>query len=264
MTYVEKTPLNAKKTPVFDNLEALKGIGPKSVQKFHKLGIYQAIDLLFHLPSRYEDRTRIRTISSLKPGESALIKGTIIQSQVKVGRRRSLLVRITDGSRFFNLRFFYFSVYQEKSFIEDKEIVCFGEIRRGPESLEMVHPEYSFAETDKSLLSDHLTPTYPTTEGLPQKLLRSAVDQVVDQLISDQLSSNKKNLTDLLPKHISQQMELPALEEAIIALHKPNASSDTFALLNFKHPAQKRLIFEELLAHHLSMKQLLQQKQKFN
>jgi len=251
MSYVEKTHSSQKIPLNTSNLEALKGIGPKSVGKLHKLGIFHPKDLLFHLPYRYEDRTEIKSLSHLRPGETALIRGKIVQSEIKMGRRRSLLVRITDGSRFFHLRFFYFSGYQQKSFIEGKEIFCFGEIRRGPGSLEMVHPEYNFTDSDKEVLSDHLTPTYPTTDGLPQKLLRSVVKQAVTQLISGQTQ-----LTDLLPVNINKKLNLPTLEEAIIQLHEPNANSDTHALLNFQHPAQKRLIFEELLAHHLSLKQL--------
>jgi len=251
MSYAEKIHSNPKKPIIAENLAAFKGIGPKSIEKFHKLGIFHPADLLFHLPYRYEDRTKIKSLSNLRPGESALIRGDIVQSQIKLGRRRSLLVRITDGSRFFSLRFFYFSAYQEKSFTEGKEIYCFGEVRRGPESLEMVHPEYNFADADKNMLSDHLTPTYPTTEGLSQKLMRSVTKQAVDQLISGQLQ-----LTDLLVDQIHKKLQLPTLEEAVIQLHEPNACSDTHALLNFQHPAQKRLIFEELLAHHLSLKQL--------
>lgn len=251
MSYTEKTGSNQKPPEITANLEALKGIGPKSVEKFHKLGIFHPKDLLFHLPYRYEDRTKIKSLYNLRPGETALIRGEIVQSQIKLGRRRSLLVRITDGSRFFNLRFFYFSTYQEKSFLEGKEIYCFGEVRRGPESFEMVHPEYNFADSDKNMLSDHLTPTYPTTDGLSQKLLRNVIKQAVEQLASGQI-----HLTDLLPDSINKKLSLPTLAEAIIQLHEPNASSDTQALLNFRHPAQKRLIFEELLAHHLSLKQL--------
>ncbi len=256
MTYSEKTTLTT--SPLLA-LEKFKGVGPKSVQKFNKLGLFQAKDLLFHLPSRYEDRTKIKTLSSLKPGDTALIKGFIVQSEVKMGRRKSLLVRLSDNIRFFCLRFFYFSPYLEKSFEEGKEIICFGEIRRGPNALEMIHPEYHFTESGKTLISDHLTPTYPTTEGLQQKLLRSVINQALDQL-----KEGKLNLSDLLPCNIVGPLNLPSLEEAIIQLHEPGANSDTSALLNFRHPAQKRLIFEELLAHHLSLKQIRQHMQHFN
>ncbi|HFE39581.1 MAG TPA: ATP-dependent DNA helicase RecG [Gammaproteobacteria bacterium] len=255
MSYSDKTP--QKPNPAMALL-SFKGVGPKSVQKFHKLGISQPVDLLFHLPSRYEDRTKIRNISELQPGESALVKGVIAQSQLKQGRRRSLLVRISDGSRFMSLRFFHFSSYQEKSFEPNKEIVCFGEVRRGPDSLEMIHPDYGFAASGKSLLSDHLTPTYSTTEGLPQKLLRDVISQALEQLKADQIE-----LQNLLPNEQTKSKGLLSLKEAIIQLHEPQANSDTQALLNFQHPAQKRLIFEELLAHHLSLKQIRQRTQRF-
>lgn len=234
-------------------LEDFKGVGPKSIQKFHKLGIFQPRDLLFHLPSRYEDRTRVQAIGNLKPGESALVKGVILQSKITSGRKNMLVVSITDGTHFLNLRFFYFSTFIEKSFPENEEIYCFGEIRRGINTLEMTHPEYQIAKEKNTLLSDYLTPTYPTTDGLSQKLLRSVINQAVNQL-----HTKRDALIDLLPAHITKQLNLPTLPEAITQLHQPDKCANTAELSHFQHPAQKRLIVEELLAHRLSLKQLHQ------
>ena len=246
--------MNQKNKPANKSpLEDFKGVGPKSIQKFNKLGIYQPKDLLFHLPTRYEDRTRIQSISNLKPGDSALVKGVILQSKITSGRKRALIVNISDGSHFLSLRFFHFSTFIEKSFIENAEIYCFGEIRRGLNTLEMIHPEYQIAKTNNTLLSDHLTPNYPTTDGLPQKLLRSVIHQAINQL-----HSQKKQLVDLLPARITQQLGLPSLSEAIIQLHQPDKCTNTVELSHFQHPAQKRLIIEELLAHRLSLKHLHQ------
>ncbi|MDH3326252.1 MAG: ATP-dependent DNA helicase RecG [Gammaproteobacteria bacterium] len=239
-------------TALLNPISTLRGIGPKSAEKFHKLGIFTINDLLFHLPYRYEDRTSIKSIRQLLPGTSAVVEGEILDSQLKVGRRRSLLVRISDGSGFLTLRFFHFSKGQQDSFTKDKFIQCYGEIRRGPNSLEITHPEYSFTSDEKKQLTqDYLTPVYHSTEGMHQTSIRKILDQALDAL---SLSSNE--MMDLLPNSITNPLHLPGLKDAILQLHRPTAQTNTQQLLGFKHPSQQRLILEELLAHHLSLKEL--------
>lgn len=241
-------------------LTQLNGVGPKSLEKLHRLGIFSLRDLLFHLPSRYEDRTRIKQIARLLVGESAVIEGEIVSSQVKFGRKRSLLVRITDGSGFIQLRFFHFSKAQENKLSNNKKIQCYGEIRRGPDGLEIVHPEYLLTnESKSSLLRDKLTPIYPVAEGILQKTLRKIIEQALGIL------NNKTGLlNDLIPTQIASQMQLASLKESITELHNPDPETDKSIFINGKHPAQKRLILEELLAHHLSMRQLRQKAQSNN
>jgi len=240
-------------------ISTLRGIGPKSAEKFYKLGIFSLNDLLFHLPYRYEDRTRVKTIQQLISGTSAVTEGEIIDSQVTLGKRRSLLVRLTDGTGFLTLRFFHFSRHQQDSFIKDKYIQCYGEIRRGHNGLEIAHPEYTFSrEESKQLTQRHLTPVYHSTEGVQQAAIRKALDQALTTLISA-----KDEMRDLLPPDITQGRKLPNLKHAILALHRPASETNTQQLLHFKHPAQQRLILEELLAHHLSLKVLRNKIQSF-
>jgi len=228
----------------------LRGIGPKSAEKFHKLGIFSLNDLFFHLPYRYEDRTQVTPVRQLLAGTSAVVEGKIISNEIKLGRRRSLLVRISDGSGFLTLRFFHFSKNQQDSFSKDQFIQCYGEVRRGPNGFEIAHPEYSFNTDDnKQLTRDHLTPVYHITEGVHQPAIRKILDQALTLLMSAD-----DELTDLLPDH--SQNTLPDLKSAILQLHRPAAEANRQQLLNFKHPAQQRLILEELLAHHLSLKTL--------
>ena len=258
-------------------ISTLRGIGPKSAEKFHKLGIFTIDDLLFHLPYRYEDRTSVKSIRQLMPGISAVVQGEIVDSQIKFGRRRSLLVRISDGTGFLTLRFFHFSNTQQDSFTKDKFIQCYGEIRRGPNSLEIAHPEYTFSnEKNSQLIQDYLTPVYHTTEGVHQTSIRkilkqaldmltSATDEMVDLLptnITDSVmpldsSANSPNFPGLTsPGQTFPSLTFPSLKSAVLQLHRPDANTDTQALLSFTHPTQQRLILEELLAHHLSLKEL--------
>ena len=234
-----------------NSLSQLTGVGPKSINKLQKLGVNSVYDLFFHLPNRYEDRTKVKPIKQLFVGESAVVEGEIIDRQIKFGRRRSLLLQITDGSGFLRLRFFYFSKAQEKKFSEAARIQCFGEIRRGPEGLEIVHPEYLLpSEKQQTLTQDKLTPVYPISEGIQQKSLRNIISQAITSLADD-----TSPLIDLLPPTLLGT-KLPSLKQAVFELHNPNPETDKKSFLNAKHPAQQRLILEELLAHHLSMRKL--------
>ena len=239
------------------SINTLRGVGPKSAEKFHKLNIFSIDDLIFHLPYRYEDRTYVQAIRDLVPGTSAVIEGGIVDSQIKMGRRRSLLVRLSDGSGFLTLRFFHFAKNQQDSFIKDKFIQCYGEVRRGPNGFEIAHPEYSFSpDKNKQLTQDHLTPVYHITEGVHQTSIRKILDQALTML-----ATNTNELIDLLPVSTTKSLRLPQLKSAVLQLHRPDAETNTQQLLNFRHPTQQRLILEELLAHHLSLKELRNQTQ---
>ena len=129
------------------------------------------------LPSRYEDRTQISDIGSVRPGTRVVVEGEIQLTEVAYRRRRQLLCRITDGTGSLTLRFFYFSGAQQANLARGTRIRCYGEVRRGPLGLEIVHPEYrAHRRRKRAPLEEVLTPIYPTTEGVPQARLRSLID----------------------------------------------------------------------------------------
>ena len=162
-------PLGA---PVTD----LHGVGIRIEEKLNRLGIFTIQDLLFHLPLRYIDQTRITPIGALQAGKSSLIQGTIDLTQISFGRRRSLLCRISDGTGSLTLRFFYFSKAQLDKLQRNIQVRCFGKARYGANTLEMIHPEYQLINQETPLpLEEQLTPVYPTTEGLQQKILRKII-----------------------------------------------------------------------------------------
>jgi ATP-dependent DNA helicase RecG len=210
-------------------------------------------DPLFLLPHRYEDRTRITAIGSLVPGARAVVEGEVQLADVVFRRRRSLLVRISDGSGFLTLRFFYFSRAQQEGFARGTKLRCFGEVRRGPQGLEMVHPEYRRASA-AGPLEDRLTPVYPLTEGQSQGRVRAAVDRALARLAANPAQ-------DLLPAHVVEKLQLPTLREALEFVHHPPVGTSLESLAAGRHPAQRRLAFEELLAHQLSLAQLKRQVQ---
>jgi ATP-dependent DNA helicase RecG len=231
-------------------ITTLKGVGPSVAQKLARLGLHTVQDVLFHLPLRYEDRTRIVPIGSLRPGDSAVIEGEVELTQVRFGKRRSLLSVISDGTGTLTLRFFHFSKAQQQSLARGTRIRCFGEVRKGPSSFEIVHPEYKCISDDNVLpVEDHLTPVYPATEGVHQQRLRSLSEQALLYL---------DDLQELLPGDVLEKLGLPELKSAIQLLHRPSPDISLQSFADGKHPAQQRLVFEELLAQHLSMRRIKQ------
>ncbi|WP_415891470.1 ATP-dependent DNA helicase RecG [Neptuniibacter sp. SY11_33] len=230
----------------------LKGVGAALEQKLHNLGIQNLQDLLFHLPLRYQDRTRIVPMGALRPGDECVVEGEVKLADISKGRRRSLLCRIQDGTGSLTLRFFHFTAAQKNNLKPGTRIRCFGEARTGANGLEIVHPEYKRVDNDDLVpVEESLTPIYPTTEGLHQGRLRALTDQALNYL-------KEGGLQELVPDQLRQGWQFPSLNDAVAYLHRPPVDVDQHLLLDGMHPAQRRLAFEELLAHHLSLLKLRQ------
>ncbi|MCW9029911.1 MAG: ATP-dependent DNA helicase RecG, partial [Gammaproteobacteria bacterium] len=248
------------KSPITDSnsLLKLKGVGPKVAEKLLRLDIHNQQDLLFHLPLRYQDRSRIHPIGSLRPGEEKQIQGEIQLSDIKYGRQRMLLCRLTDGTGFITLRFFHFSNAQKDHLKRGTKLLCYGEVRRGKAGLEMAHPEYQFIKDNEELvLDENLSPIYPTTEGVHQLTLRNIMSQVISKLKNDELV-----LPGLIPDALLKNHQRLNIKEALLTIHHPPVNTQLEDLADGKHLAQQSLIVEELLAHHLSMRQLRVEMQK--
>lgn len=273
-------------------LIVLKGIGEKMLERFARRSLLTLNDLLFHLPIRYQDKTRVVPISALRIGDSALVTGELIQCKTQYARRAVLLCDINDGSGIISLRFFHFNKQQAASLArameQGKWLRCFGEIKRGRQSLEIIHPEYRIIEQHELIhVADSLTPVYPTTEGLSQLAIRNAIGQVIEFLalkvgqqdtLSDKTLPRKSLLDeaiyhhatedetllgeillrDYLPSSIRQELQLPPLLQALIYLHAPPPECPVFELMEGNDPFRQSLVFEELLAHQLSMKRAYQ------
>lgn len=230
-------------------ISTLKGVGPSMAEKLEKIGLMSLQDLLFHLPNRYEDRTRVTTIRDCLPGIFTNIIGEITQNQIVQGRRRMMMVTVNDGTGSVNLRFFHFSAAQKNNLAVGLNIRCYGEIQRGARSLEIIHPEYKPLDQDQPLtpVEETLTPVYPTTDGLRQISLRNLTEQALIRLKRGQVE-------ELLPENFNH--ESYSLAQALAFIHRPTPDTSVLQLEAGKHPAQLRLIKEELLAHNLSMLKL--------
>jgi ATP-dependent DNA helicase RecG len=231
---------------------ALRGVGESLAARLRALGVETTQDLLFLLPLRYEDRTRVVPLGELRPGQRASVEGEVLLTEVAFRGRRQMLCKIADGSGFLTLRFFYFTAQQQVGLARGARIRCFGEVRRGLTGLEIVHPEYRRVDPHvPAAPEEHLTPIYPCTEGVTQGRLRLLVGLALDQTGAD-------DPEDWLPPKVLADSRMPSLREALLYVHRPPADAPVELLLSGRHPAQRRLAFEELLAHQLSLKLLRQ------
>jgi ATP-dependent DNA helicase RecG len=229
----------------------LPGVGPALVHTLAKLGLERVQDLWFHLPLRYEDKTRITAIADLRPGERAQVLGTVEAVERGFRYRPQLKVAIGDDSRqTLLLRFFHFNRAQAEQFRPGQRLLCYGEVRHGVQGLEIVHPQYQrVGEGDAVAVDERLSPIYPTTEGLGQKRLAGVIDKALTLLPPDAA-------LELIPPALCAAHGLTSLREALLYAHRPPPDAPLADLVGGRHPAQQRLAFEELLTQHLSLKRM--------
>ena len=228
--------------------ETLTGVGPSLAASLAKCGILTLQDLLFHLPYRYQDRTRITPIQDLRPNDWCVISGNVCKTEIKYGKRMMLNCMVEDKTGFVTLRFFHFNKQQVKLLNENPRIRAFGEVREFANHFEMVHPEYQLLTTDEEfIVEETLTPIYPLTQGLSQTRLRQLIKKA---LIKYQTELNQLEWMshEQLEHHVFQP-----IATAIEQLHNPPPDISIQSLDEGSHPALKRLVFDELLAQRVSM-----------
>ena len=228
----------------------LKGVGPALEKKLAAIGILTLQDLLFHLPLRYEDRTRVSLAARAQLGEYQQFEGEVTSCEIQFGKRRSLRCSLRDSSGSIALRFFHFSAAQKDSLAVGTQLRVYGEVRRGRSSFEIFHPEYKPLSQVSAEVPDTLTPIYPTTEGLLQPRLRSIIAQAVDLVVG------KDSIEDYLPEDLVKRLGLVSLADAILHIHRPPADAFGGWDREAPSPGRDRLAFEELLTHRLSLRQL--------
>ncbi len=234
----------------------LKGVGAALAGKLEKLGLESLQDLLFHLPMRYQDRTRVKPMAELRPGDQVVIQGSVQSCDLVMGRRRSLRCRIKDHSGSVTLRFFHFSAAQKNSLKPGVELRCFGEARTGSSGLEFYHPEYrQLSDAEPPPVEENFTPIYPSTEGITQPRIRNLCMQALE------IMELQGGLSEWLPSSFLTRYQFMSLNDAVSYLHRPPVEADLHQLSEERHPAQRRLAFEELLAHHLSLLRMRHQHQ---
>lgn len=232
------------------SVQELKGVGQQLAARLANLEIKTFQDILFHLPVKYVDRTRIHPLSTVRIDDLVVFEGQIEKVSVVPKPKRSLIIKITDGTASAELRFFYFNLNQQKQLKPGLTIRCFGQVRRNKHGLQFIHPEYKIIEPDVILpVEEYLTPIYPATEGISQKLLRNLVQQVLTLL------SPIQSALEILPEKIRTDLAFMPLIDSLQQVHFPTPECYKHILNTGYHPAQRRLAFEELLAQHVILRQ---------
>lgn len=240
--------LNLMSIALTDPLSRGPGIGPRAMERCARLGLSTLRDMLLHVPLRYQDRTRVTPIAALRSGDQRLIQGCIEHQHIMGKRQGTLQLLVTDASGTLPIRFFHFTEAQRRGLQAGQCLRCFGEARAGTMGLEMTHPEYQLIDLERvPPLPEHLTPVYPTTEGLAQQQLRRLVDVALSLL-------QPTTLIEALPAQLLAQRGWPSLETALRGLHRPPPDISPEPLENRNHPFALRLIFDELVAHQVAMR----------
>ncbi|WP_421023058.1 ATP-dependent DNA helicase RecG [Paraburkholderia sp. A1RO-5L] len=223
----------------------------KTADRLAKLGLTRDIDLVLHLPMRYEDETTLTPIGELLPGGMAQTEGVVFDNEIAYRPRRQLLVKLRDpehaGGDELHLRFLNFYGSQVTQMAVGKRLRVRGDVRGGFFGMEMVHPAVKVVEGDTPL-PQALTPVYPSTAGVSQAYLRKAIDNAL----------SRASLPELLPEAVAREflapLNLPQLMDAVKTLHHPPVDADEHELIDGTHPAWTRIKFDELLAQQLSLK----------
>jgi ATP-dependent DNA helicase RecG len=232
-----------------DPIISLNGLGPKAQDKLNNIGIYNLEHLLFHLPHRYQNKTKFTSLDDAQVGSEILVQLTIDRIEEVATRQRQLLCYLSDeNNRSLLLRFFHFNQYHKQQLVRGDIIQCFGEIKIGREGLEMHHPEYRLiSKGQANLLETTLSPVYPLTGNLHQAQLKKWINLALETLKNSSLSDNFENLA---------KNSMPTLKQALETLHHPKEGENLEQIAEFKHISQQRLIIEELCAHQLSLLKL--------
>ena len=233
------------------SIENIKGVGPKVKIQLEKIGIETIQDALFYLPKSYENRTKITKISDVEPGNAYQIEGEILESKIYYPGRRAFYAKITDGTGFIQIRLFFFSNPQANAFIKGLKIRIYGVVRNTGNKLEVFHPSYKiFTSNQRPPLDNTLTPIYSVgSSKISQFRLRNIIKNCINKIPNE--DSSEKKIDDVF--YTNNVSEL-SIKESLQIIHSPSIKDEILKIKNFSHPAQKRLIVEELLTNLIGVK----------
>ena len=215
--------------------------------RLEKLGLVRDWDFALHLPLRYEDETSVTPTGSLAVNTHAQIEGRVADQRfVRTGRGQQLQAVVEDSTGSITIRFLHYFPSIQKQLAVGSTVRLYGEPREGYYGgLEMVHPRIKSGKAAETELPKALTPVYPAGEGIQQRWLRKRIDRALLDL----------DLTDLVPEAVRTKFGLPGLREALSYIHTPPSGADVIGLQERSAPAWRRLIFDELLAQQITLRE---------
>jgi ATP-dependent DNA helicase RecG len=230
-------------------LSSLAGVGPRRAEQLARRGLSSMGDLVFLLPTRYDDRRSLRRVGELEVGARAtFIARVLLCDQVPIrggrrfgrGPRRALQAVVGDDSGTVNLKWFRGADAIERQLEKGARLLVTGDVRRYRFAKELVHPEVQrLPEEGEPGPPPRVVPLYPATEGVPPRTLRGLVEQAVDQ--------HADLVAGFLPARLAGERSLPGAAAAVLHLHRPSEDCDPAELLDpARSPALQRLVLEEL------------------
>jgi len=223
-------------------LQFLKGVGPRRAADLERAGLVTLEDLLYRFPIRYEDRSRLQPISSLKPGQFASVVGRVLSCGIRATRRPGFkifeaLVGDANGA----LR----ATWLNQPFLRDvfaagQHVILYGQVEmRAPGGLQMTNPQYEMLDDEEheTVHTGRIVPVYEKTGTVTPKMQR--------RLVFDALHKLTPELGEILPESIRARLDLPSRYASLHATHFPPDDASVDALNRYETPAQRRLIFEE-------------------
>ncbi len=239
----------------FQEVEKVKGIDKRRLNRLKKLGIERVIDGIYYLPFRYEDRTTVTPMAYLKPNGEFLVKGKVVnisELQTSKKKKRILKVVLYDRTGSVTLLFlqervlnYYKSLFKKVKEL-GREVLAFGTVKRRTSGYEIVHPEVEILDPHKGKLEKlgTILPVYHCAEGIKQTTVRKDIHFLIKKVLP--------YFPEYLPKEILKKYNFPEAHEAFWRVHFPQ-DEDVEELQNFKSPSQKRVIFDELFLFQLAI-----------
>src|SRR5262245_29144695 len=244
-------------------LQFLKGVGPRKAADLKRAGLVTVEDLLYRLPFRYEDRSRMQAIASLRPGQKAAVLGEIKSANLATTRRRGFRIfHAVLGDASGAIR----CTWMNQAFLADilrphLQVVVFGDVKLDSSGLHFMNPEYEIVSAESpgepfdsrdalaqgtppgSVHTGRIVPFYEKTGTVTPNMQRRLVRQALDQL--------PQEIPDALPSDLRERAGLAPRRLALEAAHFPPNDASLETLNAFRTPAQRRLIFEEFFLYQL-------------
>ena len=222
-------------------LQFVKGIGPKRAELLARKGLVTVEDALFFVPIRHEDRTRLTPFRELRAGDVRTCSGVIVGTSPPPPRSRApFTAMLRDDSGFAVAAFFGARAYLARTFTRGRRLVLHGKVRphRGQLTIQVQDWELVESGDDERVHAGRLVPIYSTTDGLPQRVLRTLMRALVD--------AHAAEIAEVLPERVRARRQLPALAEALRAAHFPETDDE-------RARAHRRLAFDDFLLLQLGL-----------
>lgn len=226
--------LNELKAPV----TRVKGVGKQQAESLEKLNIRTISDMLYHLPRRYDDYTRLLTISKLRPDMVVTVIGTVAHTEIRIGKnnRQDFAMSLDDGSGTLNVIFFG-QKFLINTIRKGQQLVLSGKVTLFGGKLQMTNPEWERLDSE-NLHTVGIVPVYSMTEGLKPRAFRREMKQLVDEWAS--------KVPDFMPAATLDRAELADIGWALRQIHFPESHDHLYH-------ARRRLIFDELILLQLAI-----------